>query len=53
MDRKRQNDRRVAMSIEEVRAMFADEASHTAFPPILTVPKAAQLRQVSIATLDD
>jgi hypothetical protein len=53
MDRKRQNDRRVAMSIEEVRAMFADEASHTAFPPILTVPQAAQLMQVPVATVHD
>ena len=33
MDGKGQNDRRAAISIEEVRATFADEASNTAFPP--------------------
>jgi hypothetical protein len=53
MDRKRQNDRRVAISIEEVRATFADEANSAAFPPILTVPQAAQLMQVPVGTIHD
>lgn len=53
MDRKRQNDRRVAISIEKVRAMFADEASHNEFPPILSVQQAARLMQVPIGTIYD
>ena len=53
MDRKRQNDRRSAISIEEVRAMFVDEASHNEFPPILSVQQAARLMQVPDRTIYD
>ncbi len=51
MDGKGQNDRRAAISIEDVRATFADEANSAAYPPILTVQQAALLMQVPVATV--
>jgi excisionase family DNA binding protein len=53
MPSKRPNDRDVAISTEEIRAAFADEASNTAFPPILSVQQAARLMQVPVGTIYD
>lgn len=53
MARRQRHSEDNEISLDEIRATFADEASSAAFPPILTVQQAARLMQVPVATLYD